>query len=116
DVRTLTMFCTALRRAVYEAVGPLDERFGPGMFEDDDYSLRVREAGYRVVVADDAYVHHFGQATIADPAVVDDFGALFHANRLRFEDKWQTRWTPPARATNGDYAALIERIRSVVAE
>src|SRR5207245_1994126 len=84
-------------------------------FEDDDYSMQVRTAGYRVVVADDAYVHHFGQATIADPAVVDDFGALFHANRRCFEDKWGMQWEPGARRPSPEYHAVIERVRAIVA-
>jgi GT2 family glycosyltransferase len=111
DVPTLTMFCTALRRDVYERVGPLDERFGLGLFEDDDYSLRVRGAGYRLAVADGVFVHHFGQATVGDPTVVPDYGALFYENRSRFEAKWGMRWQPRFRREEREYVELVARIR-----
>jgi MoxR-like ATPase len=43
---------------VLDRVGPLDERYERGFFEDEDYALRVRQAGYRVAVARDVFVHH----------------------------------------------------------
>lgn len=35
------------------------------MFEDDDYSVRVWNAHSRVVVAEDCFVHHFGQGSFS---------------------------------------------------
>jgi len=115
DAGRLAMFCTALRRSVYEQVGQLDERFGPGMFEDDDYVLRVRAAGLRVVVVPSLLVHHFGQSTVCDPATVPDFGGLFHENRRRFEEKWGSAWRAPRRADPA-YERVVGRVREAVAE
>lgn len=116
EVSRLVMFCAALRRDVVERVGPLDEQFGLGMFEDDDYVLRVRAAGYRVECAQDVLVHHFGQATLGKLAATGEYGQLFHANRRRFTEKWGFDWQPhPAGRSNGR-RALVERIRDVVHE
>jgi ABC-type multidrug transport system fused ATPase/permease subunit/glycosyltransferase involved in cell wall biosynthesis len=53
------IFCAAIRREVWKNIGPFDERSDGGGFEDD-YENRVRTAGYRVVRADDLFVHRFG--------------------------------------------------------
>lgn len=35
-----------MTRAVFEAIGGLDERFGLGFFDDDDLAERARRAGF----------------------------------------------------------------------
>lgn len=92
-INVLAMFCLAMRRDTFERVGELDERFGIGMFEDDDYALRVREAGLEVVCVEDVFVHHEGRSSFKRM----DEGAytrLFEENRRKFEEKWGRRWTP----------------------
>ncbi len=93
DIRVAAMYCVGMRRDVYERIGPLDEEFGVGMFEDDDYSHRARLAGFRVVCAEDVFVHHFGQASFSklDAAAYEK---LWKRNQTLFEKKWNVRWEP----------------------
>src|SRR6266852_5812237 len=92
----LTMFCVAMRRSTLEALGPLDERYAVGTFEDDDYSQLAHQAGYAVVCAEDVFVHHFGQASFGELVPGGAYAALLSAIRQRFEDKWQIGWQPHA--------------------
>jgi GT2 family glycosyltransferase len=114
DIRTATMFCTALRRDVYERVGPLDESFEVGLFEDDDYAMRVRDAGYRVACAEDVFVHHFGQASLGKLAATGEYGKRFHANRRRWEQKWGATWQPYQRRPRAGYREMTVQIREFV--
>jgi GT2 family glycosyltransferase len=93
DIRMLAMYCVAMRRELLDRIGLLDERFGIGMFEDDDFSQRVRAAGGRVVCAEDVFVHHWGRASFG--AMEEDaYRVLFEENRRKFEEKWGEAWQP----------------------
>jgi GT2 family glycosyltransferase/2-polyprenyl-3-methyl-5-hydroxy-6-metoxy-1,4-benzoquinol methylase/tetratricopeptide (TPR) repeat protein len=82
----LVGFCLLIRRAVLDRVGLLDERFGLGCFEDDDLCRRARAAGFRAVIARDAFVHHYGGLTFRSTGV--DFAGLIRANQEQFRRKW----------------------------
>ena len=86
------LFCGLVPTKVWREVGPLDETFQIGMFEDDDFSFRVRKAGYRIVTAEDCFIHHFGHGSFGklDPAA---FQKIYDQNKQRFEAKWGT-WPP----------------------
>jgi GT2 family glycosyltransferase len=47
----------ALRRSAVDAVGPFDDRM-LNYYDDVDYGVRLWRAGYRVVVASDAWIDH----------------------------------------------------------
>jgi hypothetical protein len=110
----LAMFCLAMRRDVYAKLGPLDERFEVGMYEDDDYALRARQAGLRIACAEDVVVHHFGQAALGELCGAGEFDRLLAENRRRFEQKWNMAWRPHGRRITPEYCALRERIRAAV--
>ena len=93
EISMLAFLCVALRREVYEEIGPLDERFGVGMFEDDDYALRLKAKGYKLLCVEDVFIHHWGSATFSrlDAA---EFWSLFQRNLRLYEEKWGVRWLP----------------------
>ncbi len=88
--------CLCVDRTVIDQIGGFDESFEIGNFEDDDFCLRVRAAGYDIYVCDDVFVHHFGSQTFAANNV--DYAASMHGNWQRFAQKWGF---PSAYPTNG---------------
>jgi GT2 family glycosyltransferase len=82
----LSGFCLLMKRAVYEAVGGLDEGFGLGFFDDDDLAERARRAGFACAVARDLFIHHFGSRTFVGEGV--DAERLLEENGRRFAAKW----------------------------
>lgn len=55
--------CSLSRREAVEACKGLDETFNPYGFEDLDYSLRVKKAGYRVAYVPESVIYHKGSKT-----------------------------------------------------
>ena len=87
-----------MKRAVYENIGGLDERFGIGFFDDDDLAERARRAGFELVVAQDLFIHHFGSRTFQGNGI--DAEKLLDENARRFAAKWGLA------AANGKRVAL----------
>jgi GT2 family glycosyltransferase/Tfp pilus assembly protein PilF len=95
DVESLAGLCLLGWRRTFARIGAFDERFGLGNFEDDDYSLRARLLGYRLVIARDAFLHHHGHRTFH--ALQIDYAAQLREQEQVFRCKW-TR-DPAARAS-----------------
>lgn len=85
-VERLVGFCLLFRRAVLDKVGLLDERFGTGNFEDDDFCRRAAGAGFGAAIVRDAFVHHYGSATFRGQGV--DLGNLLARNQRLYAEKW----------------------------
>jgi polysaccharide pyruvyl transferase CsaB len=93
EVGVAPLYCVLMPRPVWQLVGELDEKFRIGTFEDDDLSLRVLRAGYRVVVADDAFVHHFGNGSFGK-LTEEENTRIFSENQQYYQVKWNQ---PPPR-------------------
>jgi len=91
-LRTAAFFCVMMPRRVFEEVGDLDEAFGRGFFEDDDYCRRVEQAGMRIVFAEDVFIHHHLSASF-NKLKWQDRQRIFEENKLIYEKKWGP-WLP----------------------
>ena len=85
--RRVVGFCMLFRKDLVDKIGPLDESFGTGNFEDDDFCVRAALAGYRNVIAGDVFIHHFGSRSFIGNRI--DYGTALAGNRKIYTDKWQ---------------------------
>lgn len=91
DITVAALYCVLVPRRVWTEIGGLDESYQVGMFEDDDFSLRIQRAGYRVITAEDAFIHHFGNGSFAKIPSGESL-RIFEKNKKRFEEKWGVSW------------------------
>ena len=92
----LVGFCYLIKNEVYRQLGGLDEQFSPGNYEDDDYSLRVIMAGYKLLLCRDSFIHHYGSASFAkahdevkQAQKIKKYNTLLRRNKDLFLKKWQ---------------------------
>lgn len=91
----LVGFCMVYRTSLYKEIGGLDEAFSPGNYEDDDYSIRIRLAGYKILLCADTFIHHFGSSSFIKKRSPEEerehtmkYNALLNKNRKYFLNKW----------------------------
>ena len=65
DLPTGVGFCMYVRRALLDEVGGFDPVFGLGYGEENDLCLKAARAGWRNVLADNAFVVHTGGRSFA---------------------------------------------------
>ena len=78
-------FCILIKRSALEDVGLLDERFTPGNFEDDDYSIRLIDKGYKLVLCKDTFIHHYGSVSFTENK---EYAKIINNNEKAFKAKW----------------------------
>lgn len=83
----------AITDKAYEKLGPLDERFGKGYFEDLDYWHRAQDRELKIVKNHNGLVEHKGKQTFK---AIDAKDELFGRNMFKYKEKW------------GDEAHLVE--------
>jgi GT2 family glycosyltransferase/acetyltransferase-like isoleucine patch superfamily enzyme/2-polyprenyl-3-methyl-5-hydroxy-6-metoxy-1,4-benzoquinol methylase/predicted Zn-dependent protease len=93
-------FCLLARREVIDRIGGLDEKFGSGNFEDDDFCLRAAAAGYKARIAQDAFIHHTGSQTFKGA------GINYQQSLLRNWEIFKTKWKLPQDLSYGSNYTL----------
>jgi len=77
DIPTAVGFCMAIARNAIDIVGLFDqELFGLGYGEENDFSMRARDAGLRNVLCDDVYVGHVGGRSFLPRGLAPDDAAM----------------------------------------
>jgi GT2 family glycosyltransferase len=59
----LAFFCAMIRHEVFQKVGYLDQNFGIGLGDDDDYCYRARLKGFRLALVLDLVIPHYHRST-----------------------------------------------------
>lgn len=59
----VAFFCVMFSREVLNAVGSLDETYGVGLGDDDDYCRRVHRLGFEIVLQQDLRIPHHHRST-----------------------------------------------------
>ena len=86
EFHRIVFFCALFKQEVLNKVGYLDEIFGIGNFEDDDYCRRIKKAGFKMAYTEGVFVHHHGSTTFRAETI--DFKKLMEKNKALFDKKW----------------------------
>lgn len=109
EVAAVTGACLMTRRSVFEQVGGFDERFELA-YNDVDYGMAVRQAGYRVLWTPEAELYHLESKTRGyedDPAKQARFRREFDLFRLKWARELAAGdpyYSPHFRLDRCDYA------------
>lgn len=88
----LCFFCVATRRDVIDKIGLLDESYGIGFYEDDDYCIRVKNAGFKLACLEDVFVYHRGSASFNKS--LQNTKELLKKNKRILENKFNITYSP----------------------
>lgn len=114
EPQRLAFFCVMLRRVLWEQLGGLDEVYRTGNFEDDDFCLRTRLAGYRLAVLRSVFVFHnqgrtFNENHIRHAELLASNGAIFMDRARRWSTQWRRRFETVSR---GEAVSVILTVSS----
>ncbi len=102
----LVAFCLVIEREVLDRIGGLDERFGLGNFEDDDYCLRAWLSGFRPRIARGVFIHHAGSVTVKQEGL---------DNENSWRQSWKIfleKWGLPSDLSSGTYEFGDQNIKA----
>ena len=85
-------FFMCIRKSVIDEIGELDEDFigenGRASSDDLDYSIRIVDAGYELLIARDVFVHHAGSKSLIPKFGIDGYKELIDEGDKALRVKW----------------------------
>lgn len=100
------IFCSSL------GVSVVDKYFVYAEFSDDALALRIRRAGYKLILAKDCYCYHFGSVTLNESRVKDN--TLKKSRQLFIDrygvDAWSTGFCYDMNLVNSLNIKLLDKI------
>lgn len=108
ETERIVGFCLLLRRELLQCIGYFDEGFRIGNYEDEDWIIRIRLSGRSLVIAGDAFIHHFGSVSMKK--LGQQFEAIQDHNEHYYRNKWGNPYAWVKRV--GDSAARAQGLRS----
>jgi len=83
----LVFFCVMISRAVLDKVGCLDEEFGVGLGDDDEYCYRAQQAGFELCFLGDLVILHHHKVTFRQLYSGKDIAQMSNAARALLNRK-----------------------------
>ena len=79
-----------IKKKIFDDIGYLDESLWPCCGEDIDFCFRARQAGYRIGIAHDVYVHHGMSQTFKSmqTAGLVNYNEVVEQNNKHLTKKW----------------------------
>jgi len=93
DVKWVIGFCFAFKRSLYDELGEFDESLWPSSGEEIDFCLRAKQAGYRVGIAFDVYVHHEGSMTFKEMDSEHPYRGIINKSEKHLKDRWKEAYS-----------------------
>ncbi len=87
DVDIVGSACCIIKKEVSDKIGYFDEIFGMAMWEQEDFWLRTKLAGYRIVLCKTAVMTHIVGATTAFDTKY--YQQVIKDNKQKFLNKWK---------------------------
>lgn len=110
--RRVVGFCMLFSRSLIDEIGLLDEQFGTGNYEDDDFCIRAAVAGYQNLVAADVYIHHYGSMSFKGNRV--DYRLALVRNAALFQEKWSRPVCDPVQGQRIEICRVLEKIERLL--
>jgi len=88
DINWVIGFCMMFKKSLYDELGEFDESLWPSSGEEIDFCLRAKDAGKKVGIAIDVYVHHEGSVTFKDMNAEHPYKDIIEKSEKHIKDRW----------------------------